>query len=499
MTTGDVASSEDDIWADDMLARKDDALFLQRFLEARVGELQERGEARSYVLNLDAPWGSGKSFFLDRFRQQLEASGHLVILVDAWRNDFADDPLIVVMAEIDAEVSRRSKPQSRTRKALKTARAAGAKVAVEVGKGIARRALSFAITEAATVAVENILSAESAAAAAPTIHDAAQDGATAAVSGVEKHNVKAGADAISAHRNTVAMIDGFRNKLETLIEATRGDGFPSPVYIFIDELDRCRPPFAIAMLERIKHIFNVPGTVFVVATATGQLNHAIGAVYGQNFDGAGYLTRFFDRTYLFGRPDTQKFVDYLVKTRPLAMTKLSPPFKMKIARFIAEYFRRLELEPRAMAAAYDHLRTIVSVWTYSFPIELTIMVPLIVSYQTAPSDFRSPGKNGFGSGDVALNSDWDVIHRTGQGPVNVSVPEMAKALWSAAHQELARLEFSSTAMRNPVSAWVSERLYAERVALQGSGPPLRTTSAIADYPAIVAQSGRLVAQEGGEG
>lgn len=499
MTTEDAKSSEDDIWADDMLARRDDALFLQRFLEARVGELQERGEARSYVLNLDAPWGSGKSFFLDRFRRQLEASGHLVIFVDAWRNDFADDPLIVVMAEIDAEISRRSKPQSKTSAALNIARAAGAQVAAEVGKGLARRLVSLAITELGTTAVEGVISAEAATAAQPTIRDATEDGVKTAVTRAAKRSVKAGADAISTYRDTVAMIDGFRDKLEALIEATRDDGFPSLVYIFIDELDRCRPPFAIAMLERIKHIFNVPGTVFVVATATGQLNHAIGVVYGQNFDGAGYLARFFDRTYVFGIPHTQQFVDYLLKTSPLAEKKLSPPLDLDIGPFIADYFRRSALQPRAMASAYDHLRTIVSVWTRPFPIELVILLPLIVSYQAGPSVFSSPRENEFDDGIAALASDWVIVHHSARGSVNVPVRQIARRLWSAAHQDLALVAFSDDIRHDPVSSWVAQRLYLERRSLESSGPTSIGMSAITSYPAMVAQSGRLVAQDGGEG
>lgn len=41
--------------------------------------------------------------------------------------------------------------------------------------------------------------------------------------------------------------------------------------IFIDELDRCRPSFAIEMLERIKHYFDDERVIFVVSLNKEQL------------------------------------------------------------------------------------------------------------------------------------------------------------------------------------------------------------------------------------
>jgi hypothetical protein len=63
--------------------------------------------------------------------------------------------------------------------------------------------------------------------------------------------------------------------------------------ILIDELDRCRPTYAIEMLEAIKHWFCVPNVVFVLAMDREQLSHSIRAVYGQGFDVDGYFLRFF--------------------------------------------------------------------------------------------------------------------------------------------------------------------------------------------------------------
>lgn len=64
--------------------------------------------------------------------------------------------------------------------------------------------------------------------------------------------------------------------------------------VFIDELDRCRPTFAVEMLERIKHYFSDDRIIFVVSTNKEQLSHTIKRHYGDEFDSTRYLNKFFD-------------------------------------------------------------------------------------------------------------------------------------------------------------------------------------------------------------
>lgn len=64
--------------------------------------------------------------------------------------------------------------------------------------------------------------------------------------------------------------------------------------IFIDELDRCKPEYAVRLLERIKHYFDHESITFVFSVNTNELQHTIKRFYGEGFDGARYLDRFFD-------------------------------------------------------------------------------------------------------------------------------------------------------------------------------------------------------------
>ncbi|MGL6523975.1 KAP family P-loop NTPase fold protein [Aeromonas hydrophila] len=90
----------------------------------------------------------------------------------------------------------------------------------------------------------------------------------------------------------------MKKSIEGWIEAVTGHtGKGSPTLVIIDELDRCRPSYAVEMLEVVKHIFDIPGVFFIISTDTEQLQHAIKVVYGSGFNAQIYLSRFFDARF----------------------------------------------------------------------------------------------------------------------------------------------------------------------------------------------------------
>ena len=64
--------------------------------------------------------------------------------------------------------------------------------------------------------------------------------------------------------------------------------------VMIDELDRCRPSYAVEFLETAKHLFVVNQVVFVLAINRKQLAHAVRALYGNEFEAEAYLRRSLD-------------------------------------------------------------------------------------------------------------------------------------------------------------------------------------------------------------
>ncbi len=64
--------------------------------------------------------------------------------------------------------------------------------------------------------------------------------------------------------------------------------------VFIDELDRCKPSFAVQLLEKIKHYLVDERIIFIFSVNISQLQHTISQYYGNGFDSCRYLDRFFD-------------------------------------------------------------------------------------------------------------------------------------------------------------------------------------------------------------
>lgn len=79
--------------------------------------------------------------------------------------------------------------------------------------------------------------------------------------------------------------------------------------IFIDELDRCKPTYAVQLLERIKHYFSNPKITFIFSVDISQLQNTIKKYYGPQFDGIQYLDRFFDLVITLPEVDIEKYFD----------------------------------------------------------------------------------------------------------------------------------------------------------------------------------------------
>jgi len=84
----------------------------------------------------------------------------------------------------------------------------------------------------------------------------------------------------------------IRKKFEKLIDLLLGDN--DKLILFIDELDRCSPAFAMKLLERVKFIFGYEKVILIFSTNAYQLANMVKKMYGNDTDGHSYLTRFYD-------------------------------------------------------------------------------------------------------------------------------------------------------------------------------------------------------------
>ncbi|HGY9574962.1 TPA: P-loop NTPase fold protein [Vibrio fluvialis] len=283
----------------DKLGRAKHAAFLTSFLVAQgYDETKEiEDQKKNYVLNLNSDWGSGKTYFLKRWYHDLK-SLHPVVYVDAWRQDYSDDPLMTVISSMITQLRDQAGKKEDDakfkvpRKAIGLLKAALPNIVGTLGKrylGIDPVAIMQAPNEGdLNIAIEDDTGnkIDMGAAASKIVQYL-----------LEEHDAKNSA------------IESLKKSVEQWIEAVVAlDNRQYPAFVFIDELDRCRPNYAVEMLETIKHIFDIPGVVFVVGTDTEQLQHTVRAIYGEGFDARRYLGRFFNSRCTLKKPSFKELL-----------------------------------------------------------------------------------------------------------------------------------------------------------------------------------------------
>lgn len=234
--------------------------------------------AKGFVLAIDNKWGAGKTTFVKMWQQDLENKSFKTLYFNAWENDFDNDALTALMAELQ------SLKNNQTEKAFKKV--------LKCGSKLAKNVIPIAIKSALNKYVGNDFVKE----VFQQIVDNADD--------VFQNQVS---DYLSKKQG----LKEFKSSLSEYIDATKGE---KPIVFFIDELDRCRPNYAVEVLEKVKHFFSVPGIVFVLSIDKSQLEHAVRGVYGsEQIDANEYLKRFIDLEYSLMEPDSEKFSVFLYK------------------------------------------------------------------------------------------------------------------------------------------------------------------------------------------
>lgn len=102
----------------------------------------------------------------------------------------------------------------------------------------------------------------------------------------------------------------IRNKLKDLLdEAKAGRG--NRIVLFVDELDRCRPEYAIKTLEALKSLFDQDYLTLVFSVNAKALGMSVSSWYGGGFDGSRYLMRFYDAEVRLGAYNSFSYLSSL--------------------------------------------------------------------------------------------------------------------------------------------------------------------------------------------
>jgi len=231
---------------------------------------------KGFVLAINNKWGTGKTTFVKMWEQELKNAEFKTIYFNAWENDFEDNPLTALIGELKDIVHK--KGEEKFKKLVKNAAQITKNVAPAIIKAFLEKYLD-----------------------SKTLSEALSDTSKSFLDIFEED--------VKDYATRKKSITEFK---KSLFEFVTTESAEKPLIFIIDELDRCRPNYAVSILEQIKHFFSVPNIVFVLSIDKTQLGHAICGVYGsEQIDTDEYLKRFIDIEYSIPNPEEGKFFEYL--------------------------------------------------------------------------------------------------------------------------------------------------------------------------------------------
>lgn len=245
----------------DLLNRKGQAEILTSLIATIDG---------SCVLAIDAEWGMGKTTFLRMWSQHICNTGFPTIKFNAWETDFSDDPLLAMSTEL----------------------VIGLKRYIKDGK------LQHLIRLSQNVLRHTV----------PTGMRVITNAVSSGVLNIEPPNLRRELTSYERAKNSIMQLKDHLQEVANDVSETTGH----PLIIIVDELDRCRPSYAIELLEVTKHLFSIDNIVFVLAINRSEIEHSIKVLYGDRFDSKRYLQRFINIDFRLPDPNRNDFIDNLI-------------------------------------------------------------------------------------------------------------------------------------------------------------------------------------------
>ena len=235
------------------------------------------------VFSINAPWGGGKSYFIENLAE-LIGDEAICISYNAWESDFYNNPLVPlvteIMAKLDDIIAKESDVHNDLINIMNIVNDILSKIKFSAG-------ISKSLQEGITFELTYNSSKKS----------------------IESEYI-ALKELKRQLRQGLAFIQKRLNK---------------NIIIFVDDLDRCNPKYAIETLETIKHFFGIKNIFFVLAVDKKQVENIVKTIYGiapETSDIEGYLKKFIDVEFNLPAPDYKEFIEFQLQQ----MADVAAPF-----------------------------------------------------------------------------------------------------------------------------------------------------------------------------
>lgn len=265
-----------------------------------------------YVIGLNSGWGTGKTFFLKAWVKYLkEEKNFFCVYFNAWEKDYSGDPLVNLISETEKQINDFQTLKSEEKKKIKD------KITTICN-------LVSDICEVSSEALKGF---------SFTIFGIQISWLGGALSAIGKGTKKIVERTAAKDKTSTEL----KTELQELAKEIKIACLGFPLFIMVDELDRCRPDYAIELLEKIKHLFDEKNIVFLIAVDGKQLLQQVEHTFGlkqptflhsensdlpsqHNDDGSdtrlNYLGKFFNIFYQLPEPNRQEFIQLKLNNMP---------------------------------------------------------------------------------------------------------------------------------------------------------------------------------------
>ena len=234
--------------------------------------------------------------------------------------------------------------------------------------------------------------------------------------------------------------------------------------ILVDELDRCKPTFAIKLLERVKHYFTNEKVIFVFSVNGNELQHTIKRFYGEQYGATRYLDRFFDVTVPLQPVNTKSFGQFI------GGVSGSRVF-YDVCEYVIERYNLSMREQIRFYRSLNHISQYADKQNYAVQYSLILAFPLAVGLRIVNRELFSEYIHGRLSSPFVemmeknecfgVESMMGIDNNPNKEQINVTTEQMYNALFSHKytsreyHLEIGKLHFDEDTRKRFLSVLAS--------------------------------------------